>query len=68
MTELYENIRQEVRDTAEGAWILISSKVNPFEAARLLSDITEYYRNIYTEEEIEFLQFYFNVQIEMMRQ
>ena len=36
--------------------------------ARFLNTVTEYYRNLYSEEEIEFLQFYFQMKMEMMKE
>ena len=67
MTEIFTNVRDEVKHVAEAAWILVKSKENPSEAAKLLNIVTEYARNVYTEEEVEFLQFYFNMQMEMMK-
>jgi len=37
-------------------------------AAKFLNNATNYYSNIYTEKEIEFLRFYFNMQLEMMKE
>ena len=69
MTELYSHIRQEVKDIAEGAWILTISQHTPAEAAKLLNTVVEYYKLIYTQEEIEFLQFYFKMKMmEMMKE
>jgi hypothetical protein len=67
MVELFEHIRQEVKDTAEGAWDLAIAQHTPAEAAELLSTIVEYYKLIWTEEEVEFLQFYFRMKMEMMK-
>ena len=66
MQELFSNIRQEVKDTAESAWHLAIVQHNPANAADFLNNVTNYYRNIYTDEEIEFLQFYFKMKVEMM--
>ena len=67
MQELFNNIRQEVKDTAESAWNLAIVHHDPARAADFLDNVTNYYRNIYTDEEIEFLQFYFKVKVEMMQ-
>ena len=68
MIELFDNIRQEVKDTAETAWTLTMAQKNPIEASKLLNQITEYYKLIWTEEEVEFLQFYFQMKMEMMKE
>ena len=67
MTELYSHIRQEVKDIAEGAWDLAIAQHTPAEAAELLNTVVEYHKLIYTQEEVEFLQFYFNMQMEMIK-
>lgn len=67
MQELFENIRPEIKRVAEGAWNLTMAQENPASAAELLNSVVEYYRNIYTEEEVEFLQFYFQMRMEMMK-
>ena len=63
MTELYSHIRQEVKDTAEGAWNLTIAQYTPAEAAKLLNTIVEYYKLIWTKEEVNFLQFYFQMKM-----
>lgn len=67
MQELFNNVRQEVKDTAESAWNLAIVQRDPARAADFLDNVTNYYRNIYTNEEIEFLQFYFKMKVEMMK-
>ena len=67
MTELFPNVRDEVKEVADMAWRLALSQRNPVEAADFLTNTTNYYKHIYTEEEIEFLQFYFNMKMEMMK-
>lgn len=67
MTEIFENIRQEVKETARIAWNLAVKYTDPSKAAEFLNTVTNYYKNLYTEEEIEFLQFYFKMQMEMMK-
>ena len=68
MIEIYDNIRKEVKDTAETAWELAMIQTDPMKAAQFLNFVTEYYRYVYTDEEIEFLQFYFNMKLEMMKE
>ena len=67
MTELFENVSSKTKDIARISWNLAIAQKNPLEAADFLNNVTNYYRNILTEEEIEFLQFYFNIQMEMMK-
>ena len=64
MTELFTNISQEKKDLAASAWDIAIAQNTPAEAAEVLNNIVEYYRLMWTEEEIEFLQFYFNMQME----
>ena len=37
------------------------------EVANFLNNATNYYKNTFTEEEIDFLQFYFHTRMEMMK-
>ena len=67
MTEIYDNISEETKEIARLAWKVAIAQNNPADAANFLSNITEYYRNSLSEEEIEFLQFYFKMQMEMMK-
>ena len=69
MTELFTHISQEVKDTAKGAWELTMEQNEPMQAAELLNAVVEYYKLIWTEEEVEFLQFYFKMKMrEMMKE
>lgn len=68
MIEIYKNVRPEVKETAETAWNLAMVQSDPAKAAQFLNFVTEYYRYVYTDEEIEFLQFYFNMKLEMMKE
>lgn len=65
MTELYENISDDIRQKADIIWRMALAQPNPILAAKFLQDITNYYSTRWTEEEIEFLQFYFRTQMEM---
>ena len=67
MQELFKDVRKEVKIAAEAAWNLASS-LNTFQAARFLNTITNSCKSIYTEEEIEFLRFYFNLKMEMIQE
>ena len=68
MTELYPNISDEVKEIAQTAWRIALAQKNPLDAAGFLNNVTNYYSNTLTQEEIEFLQFYFNIQMEMMKE
>ena len=68
MTEIYDDISEETKEIARLAWRVALAQNNPADAADFLSNITEYYRNSLTEEEIEFLRFYFKMQMEMMKE
>lgn len=68
MLELFEHIRPEVKEIAEGAWNLTMAQNDPKRAAELLNTIVEYYKIIWTQEEVEFLQFYFRMKMEMMKE
>ena len=68
MEEIFKNISNEVKEIAAVAWKLALSQKDPVNAAKFLDTVTNYYKNIYTEDEIEFLQFYFKMQMEMMKE
>lgn len=68
MTEIYANVSDQVKEIADIAWRLTMAQKNPMDAANFLNNVTNYYSNILTEEEIEFLQFYFNMKMEMMKE
>jgi len=68
MTELYPNINDEIRSLAETAWTVAKVQKTPLDAAQFLDNVTKYYGNKLTDEEVEFLQFYFDIQMEMMKE
>jgi hypothetical protein len=68
MTEIFDNISDETKEIARLAWAVAIAQNNPATAANFLNSVTEYYRNILTEVEVEFLQFYFNMRMEMIKQ
>lgn len=67
MIELYRNINEEVRKDAEVIWKMALSFKDPKESAKYLNDSVALYRNTHTEEEVDFLDFYFQMQMEMMK-
>ena len=66
MEEIFKNVRQEVKETADMALNIALKQNNPAAAAEFLNTVTNFYKHLYTEEEIDFLRFYFNLKLEMM--
>ena len=68
MTELFPNISEKTRKQAELAWIIARGCENPIDAAKMLDAFTNYYCSISTEESVrEFLNFYFNMKMEELK-
>lgn len=68
MTEIFTNVSNEAKEIAELSWRVANIQKNPLEAANFLANVTSYYSNILTEEEVDFLRFYFNMKLEMMKE
>lgn len=68
MQEIFKNVSQEVKNIAELSWRVACKQNTPIEAAQFLDAVTNYFKSSCTEEEIEFLRFYFNTQMEMMKE
>ena len=68
MQEIFENVSERTKEIAEIAWRLAVSQSNPIDAANFLNDVTNYYDKILTEEEVNFLRFYFNMKMELMKE
>jgi len=68
MQEIFENVGDKTKEIAEISWRLAMSQNNPIEAAEFLNNITNYYDKILTEEEVNFLRFYFNMKMELMKE
>jgi len=68
MTEIFSDISETVKDIAKTAWSIARAQKNPLDAAEFLNNVTNYYSNILTEEEVDFLRFYFQLQMEMVMQ
>ena len=68
MNEIFKDVRQEVKNVAELAWKVALAQSDPAAAAEFLDNVTNYFKHSYTEEEIEFLRFYFSMQMEMMKE
>ena len=67
MNEIYKDVSDEVKEIARLAWSVAVAQKDPLHASNFLHSVTEFYKQSLTEEEIEFLQFYFNLQMEMMK-
>ena len=67
MNEIYKDVSDNVKEIARLAWNVAMAQKDPVRAANFLHSVTEFYKQSLTEEEIEFLQFYFNLQMEMMK-
>lgn len=68
MTEIFEDISDEIKQLADSTWAITLAQENPIKAAEFLNSVTNYYTNILTEREMEFLQFYFQMKMEMMKE
>ena len=68
MTEIFENISDDIKDKAEIMWKIAIGQPNAFAAAEYLHGMTEYFKNRWTDEEVDFLRFYFNMRMEMIKQ
>lgn len=66
MTEIFKNISPQTREYAEVAWECALMFDNPIDMAKFLNAVTNYYMVTGTQEEVDFLRFYFNIQMEMM--
>ena len=68
MQELFENVREVVKETAKAQWKIALQQKNPVAAANTLNNFITSSKDMYTEEEIEFLRFYFALQMEMIKE
>lgn len=67
MTELFPNIPQQIHDYAAFIWEQAKKKKSAIEASELLERATKIFDDEGLEEEADFLRFYFNLQMEMMK-
>lgn len=67
MIEIFADIDDEIKSKCNIIWKIALAQDDPMKAAKFLNNITEHYRNKWTEEEINFLQFYLQTQMEMMK-
>ena len=66
MEELYPNISKEIRDEVAMAW-RVARTMQPLESANFINTYTNYFATHHTEEETDFVRFYFNLQLEMIK-
>lgn len=66
MTEIFTDIKKEVKDIAAFSWAIAIRQKTPQEAADFLNNVINYYLTFGTPEEVDFLRFYFTMQMEMM--
>ena len=67
MTELFPDISQYIKDYAAIIWDTAKS-MTPENATELLNGSTAAFEKEGLEEEADFLRFYFNLQMEMMKE
>jgi hypothetical protein len=67
MTEIFTDISEDIKNYADFTWTLAMSKNSLDEAVEILNNFTNFYRTFGTPKEVEFLQFYFNMRMEMMK-
>lgn len=70
MTEIYANVRDRLKDDLEAAWSLVLQQKDPISAVDFLNKATEYLTTTcISEEEVDFIRFYFNLKMaEMIRE
>ena len=67
MVELYSDISQDIREEAKALWLIALAQKDAKEAAKYLNNAVEVFRQTHTEEEVDFIQFYFETQMEMRK-
>ena len=67
MTELFPDISQQMRDYAALVWEQ-AKQMSPEGATKLMNATTEAFDNEGLENKADFLRFYFNLQMEMMKE
>ena len=67
MIELYSDINENVRNDAVRFWQTAINMPKPKDAAKFLNDSIKQYREMHTEAEVDFLDFYFQMQMEMVK-
>lgn len=64
MQEIFDNISNETKEIADIAWRLAKAQKTPAGAADFLNNVTNYYEHLLSEEDMNFLRFYFQMKME----
>ena len=67
MVEIFTDISDDIKSKADIIWRIALVQPTPLAAAKFLNAVTEYYRTRWTEEEVDFLQFYLQMKMEMVK-
>ena len=67
MVEIFTDISDDIKSKADIIWRIALSQPTSLAAAKFLNAVTEYYRTRWTEEEVDFLQFYLQMKMEMVK-
>lgn len=67
MVELFSDINESLKYEAAAIWGIASKIKDARKAAKYLNDSIALYRDTHTEEEVDFLDFYFQMQMEMVK-
>lgn len=69
MQEIFQEIPEEIKTTAQMIWQMALTYSDPTEAAEFLNTTTNYCKNVYTEAEVDFIRFYIGMKLmEMMKE
>lgn len=64
MTEIFTNINQNTKELAEVLWMIAQAQPTPIAALNYINSNLNYCRNFLSNEEMDFLEFYFNMKME----
>lgn len=64
MTQVFENISDEVRRVADAIWTIALSQRNSVQAAEFIDTAMRYLASVYTSDELKFIDFYIRLQME----
>ncbi len=67
MVELFTDIKDEVKQTASFIWRMAKLQSNPIHAGEFIDTSIKYLEQIYTEDEMNFVHFYLQMQMEKMK-
>ena len=64
MTQVFENISDEVWRVADAIWTIALSQRNSVQAAEFIDTAMRYLASVYTSDELKFIDFYIRLQME----